>query len=76
MWNQGIILLRGGAEEWRTWYAKQVDSLCLKLDNSSVQIPHPSLIKKKKKYGSVLPSNNIISRFMYVGLIRIGPISS
>lgn len=49
MWNQGIILLRGGAEEWRTWYAKQVDSLCLKLDNSSVQIPHPSLIKKKKK---------------------------
>lgn len=47
MQNQGIILLRGGVEEWRTWYAKQVDSLCLKLDNSPVQIPHPSLIKKK-----------------------------
>lgn len=48
MQNQGIILLRGGAEEWRTWYAKQVDSLCLKLDNSSVQIPTHLLLKKKK----------------------------
>lgn len=75
MQNQGIILLRGGAEEWRTWYAKQVDSLCLKLDNSSVQIP-THLLLKKKNYGSVLPNNKIISRFMFVGLIHAGPISS